>query len=70
MDDWSEIRRQVLVERVSQRRILRKQMMHWRTLGKIRGRTAMQEHGAPATRRDHEPEFIACFVQRLLKDKG
>ena len=35
MDDWSEIRRRVLVEGVSRRQILRERKMHWRTLQKI-----------------------------------
>ena len=35
MEQWSEIRRRVLVEGVSQRQILRETGMHWETLQKI-----------------------------------
>ena len=35
MEQWSEIRRRVLVEGVSRRQILRETGMHWRTLRKI-----------------------------------
>src|SRR5581483_540445 len=35
MEEWSEIRRRVLVERASRRQILRETGMHWRTLKKI-----------------------------------
>ena len=35
MEEWTEIRRRVLVEGVSRRQILRETGMHWRTLKKI-----------------------------------
>lgn len=35
MEQWSEIRRRVLVEGVSRRRILREMGMHWLTLERI-----------------------------------
>ena len=35
MEQWSEIRRRVLVERVSRRQIIRETGMHWETLQKI-----------------------------------
>ena len=35
MDQWIDIRRRVLVEKVSKRQILRETRMHWRTLEKI-----------------------------------
>jgi transposase len=37
MEQWSEIRRRVLVEGVSRRQVLRETGMHWRTLAKILG---------------------------------
>ena len=37
MEQWAEIRRRVLVEKVSQRQILRETGMHWKTLRKILG---------------------------------
>ena len=35
MEEWSEIRRRVLVDKESRRQILRETGMHWRTLRKI-----------------------------------
>ena len=35
MEQWSEIRRRILVDGVSQRQILRETGMHWETLQKI-----------------------------------
>ncbi len=35
MEWWTEIRRRVLVERVSKRRILRETGIHWTTLEKV-----------------------------------
>jgi hypothetical protein len=35
MEQWSEIRRRVLVEGVSRRQIIRETGMHWETLQKI-----------------------------------
>lgn len=49
MDDWSEIRRRVLVEGVSRPQILRERKMHWRTLGKILA------HSAPPGYRQEKP---------------
>lgn len=49
MDEWSEIRRRVLVEGVSRRQILRETRMHWRTLQKI------LTHSQPPGYRQHKP---------------
>jgi transposase len=49
MDDWSEIRRRVLVEGVSRRQILRETKMHWLTLKKI------LEHSEPPGYRQQTP---------------
>jgi len=35
MDEWSEIRRRVLVEGVSQRQIQRETGLHWTTIKKV-----------------------------------
>jgi hypothetical protein len=35
MEQWSELRRRVLVEGVSRRRVMRETGMHWMTLAKI-----------------------------------
>ena len=49
MNDWSEIRRRVLVEGVSRRQILRETKLHWLTLQKI------LEHSEPPGYRQQKP---------------
>jgi transposase len=49
MEQWSEIRRRVLVEGVSRRQILRETGMHWRTLKK------MLAHSQPPGYRQQQP---------------
>lgn len=50
MEEWSEIRRRVLVEGVSRRQILRETGMHWLTLKKI------LEHSEPPGYRQQRPQ--------------
>ena len=57
MDDWSEIRRRVLVEGVSRRQILRETKMHWRTLPKILA------HSEPPGYRQETPRCVCEFVR-------
>ena len=62
MEQWSEIRRRVLVEGVSKRQILRETGLHWRTLEKILG------HSAPPGYRQGRPRpkgKIGPFVERI-----
>ena len=49
MEDWTEIRRRVLVEGVSRRQILRETGMHWQTLRK------MLKHSEPPGYRQSKP---------------
>ena len=49
MENWSEIRRRVLVEGVSRRQILRETGMHWRTLRK------MLKHSEPQGYQQNKP---------------
>jgi transposase len=49
MEQWSEIRRRVLVEGVSRRQILRETGMHWQTLQKI------LQHSEPPGYRQSRP---------------
>ena len=49
MEDWTEIRRRVLVEGVSRRQILRETGMHWKTLQK------MLAHSEPPGYRQRKP---------------
>ena len=51
MEQWSEIRRRVLVEGVSQRQILRETGMHWETLPKI------LHHSEPPGYRQSQPRL-------------
>ena len=50
MQLWADIRRRVLVENVSKRRILRETGMHWRTLEKILANPEPPAYRAPASR--------------------
>ncbi len=71
MDDWSEIRRRVLVEGVSRRQILREMKMHWRTLQKI------LEHAGPPGYRQQKPrikrklgDYLVRLEQILKEDQA
>ena len=71
MDDWSEIRRRVLVEGVSRRQILRETKLHWLTLKKI------LEHSAPPGYRQKQPRprkklgpFLGRIDQILKEDQA
>lgn len=62
MEDWSEIRRRVLVEGVSRRQILRETKMHWLTLKKI------LEHSEPPGYRQQAPrprKKLGAYVERI-----
>jgi transposase len=62
MENWSEIRRRVLVEGVSRRQILRETGMHWRTLRK------MLKHSEPPGYRQSQPRAkkkLAVYVGRI-----
>ena len=64
MEEWTEIRRKVLVEGVSQRSILRETGMHWKTLEKI------LNHSAPPGYQQSQPRKrtrIGPFVERIAK---
>ena len=58
MEQWTEIHRRILVEKVSQRQVLRETGMHWKTLQKI------LEHSEP-------PGYTQVMeAVRELKQKG
>ena len=62
MEDWSEIRRRVLVEGVSRRQILRETKMHWLTLKKI------LEHSEPPGYRQQQPrprKKLGAHLERI-----
>ena len=62
MEDWSEIRRRVLVEGVSRRQILRETKLHWLTLKKILA------HSEPPGYRQATPrprKKLGAYVERI-----
>jgi len=62
MDEWTEIRRRVLVEGVSRRQILRETGLHWLTLKKI------LEHSEPPGYRQQQPRQkrkLGAYVGRV-----
>ncbi len=62
MEDWSEIRRRVLVEGVSRRPILRETKLHWLTLKKI------LEHSEPPGYRQAAPrprKKLGAYLERI-----
>ena len=64
MEQWSEIRRRVLVEGVSKRQILRETRMHWTTLEKI------LTHGEPPGYRQSKPRDkrkIGPWLERIAE---
>ena len=70
MEEWTEIRRRVLVEGVSRRQILRESGMHWLTLKKI------LEHSEPPGYRQEQPrkkpklgEYLGRLEQMLKEDE-
>jgi len=62
MEDWSEIRRRVLVADVSKRQILREPKLHWQPLKKI------LEHSEPPGYRQQQPRLrkkLGAFLERI-----
>ena len=68
MEEWSEIRRRVLVEGVSRRQVLRETGMHWRTLAKILGNS--QPPGYRQAKRRSKPKVGAYWerIEQILKE--
>ena len=64
MEQWTEIRRRVLVEGVSRRQILRETGMHWRTLKK------MLEHAEPPDYQQNQArprQKLGPFEERIAQ---
>src|ERR1039457_3431220 len=62
MEDWTEIRRKVLVEGVSKRQILRETKLHWLTLKKI------LENSEPPGYRQQAPrprKKLGAYLERI-----
>lgn len=68
MEEWSEIRRRVLIEGVSRREVMRQTGMHWKTLQKI------LQHSEPPGYRQQKPRIkkkLGPYLERIeqiLKD--
>lgn len=71
MQLWADIRRRVLVEDVSKRRILRETGMHWRTLEKILAHPEPPAYRAPAHRdRPKLGPYLDRIARILDEDAG
>lgn len=71
MEQWSEIRRRVLVEGVSRRQILRETGMHWRTLRKILSHSEPPGYRQQRKRpRKKLGPYLASIEQILQADKA
>jgi transposase len=71
MQLWADIRRRVLVENVSKRRILRETGMHWRTLEKILAHPEPPPYRAPAARaRPKLGPYLDRIARILEGDEG
>jgi transposase len=71
MDQWTEIRRRVLVEGVSRRQVLRETGLHWKTLKKILGHSEPPGYrqAAPRVKRKLGP-YMERIGQILKEDKA
>ena len=67
MEQWTEIRRRVLVEGVSRRQILRETGIHWRTLQKILHRN--QPPGYRMERARPQPK-LGSYLERIEQILG
>src|SRR5512134_2548136 len=68
MDDWSEIRRRVLVEGVSRRQILRETGMHWQTLKKILEHSQPPGYRQARTRTRQKLGPYMGRIEQILKE--
>ena len=67
MEQWSEIRRRVLVEGVSKRQILRETGMHYRTLEKILAQSSIPGYRLQAPRAKPRLGDFCARIDELLK---
>src|ERR1017187_6159015 len=67
MENWSEIRRRVLVEGVSRRQILRETGMHWRTLGKMLKPSGPPGYQQSKPRTKKKLEAYVGRIEQILK---
>ena len=68
MEDWSEIRRRVLVEGVSRRQILRETGMHWRTLRKMLTHSEPPGYQQSKPRTKKKLEAYVGRIEQILKE--
>ena len=71
MNDWSEIRRRVLVEGVSRRQILRETKMHWLTLKKVLEHSEPPGYRQQTSRRKTKlGDYLGRLEQILKEDRA
>jgi transposase len=68
MENWSEIRRRVLVEGVSRRQILRETGMHWRTLRKMLKHSESPGYQQSKPRTKKKLEAYVRRIEQILKE--
>src|SRR5208283_800316 len=68
MENWSEIRRRVLVEGISRRQILRETGMHWRTLRKMLTHSEPPGYQQSKPRTKKKLEAYAGRIDQILKE--
>ena len=68
MEDWTEIRRRVLVEGVSRRQILRETGMHWKTLQKMLAHSEPPGYRRRKPRPAHKLGPYRERIEQILKD--
>jgi len=68
METWAEIRRRVLVEKVSRRQILRETGMHWRTLRKILHHSEPPGYRQSAPRARKKLGAYEGRIEQILKE--
>jgi len=68
MDEWTEIRRRVLVEGVSRRQILRETGLHWVTLKKILAHSEPPGYRQQKARRKRKLGAYVARIEQILKE--
>ena len=68
MDEWTEIRRRVLVEGVSRRQILRETGLHWLTLKKILAHSEPPGYRQQKARRKRKLGAYVARIEQILKE--
>ena len=68
MEQWSEIRRRVLVDGVSRRQILRETKMHWLTLKKVLEHSEPPGYRQQTSRRKTKLGDYLVWLEQILNE--